>query len=54
MAVGLNVTADGVLISVGVHWFLDPAIKCEGPQAASPCGGRLAAFLFISTSILPS
>jgi hypothetical protein len=24
MAVGLDVTADGELHSLGVHWFLDP------------------------------
>ena len=48
MAVGLDVTADGELHGMGVHWFLDPAIKCEGPQDPSPCGGRLAALLFLS------
>ena len=46
MAVGLDVPADVVLLSLGVHWFLDSAFKCEGPQGSSPCGGRLAALLF--------
>ena len=53
-AVGLDVPADGVLISMGVHWFLDPVIKCEGPQAASVWWTACGLSFSISTSILPS
>jgi hypothetical protein len=36
VAVGLDVTADGELLSLGVHGYLVPAFKCEGPQGPSP------------------